>query len=157
MKHLRSLLCCLLLPALLPVLHARGQDSDGGAMRADVVARLTEFYGFYCRALNDNDSLLDRPGKLTPYVSTRFLKEINRLSKIEGGIEADPFVCAQDSDPAWAKNIKVANVKATADGKTASADVTLGGKSKDMTVHLHVSLVNEAGVYKVDKVKNTDL
>lgn len=155
MKPIRLLFCCLLFLTLL-AFHARSQDSDGGAMRADVVARLTEFYTFYCHALKGDEDLLDRPGKLTPYVSARFLKEIAKLSKVEGGIEADPFVCAQDNDPAWEKNIKIANVKATADGKTANADVTLGGQ-KDMVRHLKVSLVNEAGVYKVDKVKDKDL
>ena len=38
----------------------------------------------------------------------------------------------------------------------ATADVTLGGQ-KDVVRHLHVSLVNEAGVLKVDKVKDADL
>ena len=153
MKSLRLLLCALLLPAF----QVRAEAPDSEAMRSDVAARLTEFYQLYCRALNANQSLLDAPGKLKPYVSSRFLKEIARLSKVEGGIEADPFVCAQDNNPAWAKNIKVTHAKTSDDGGTASADVTLGGATKEMTVHLHVSLVNEAGYYKVDKVKNTDL
>ena len=155
MKLLRLLLCCLFSLAL-PAIHVRAQAPDAQAMQADVTARLTEFYTFYCQALETNDSLLAKPAKLKPYVSARFLKELARLSKIEGGIEADPFVCAQDSDPAWAKNIQVAHVKAAADGKAASADVTLGGQ-KEMVRHLRVSLVNEAGVYKVDKVKDADL
>ena len=47
-------------------------------------------------------------------------------------------------------------MKAADDGKTASADVTLGGE-KEMVRHLKVSLVNEGGVYKVDRVKDADL
>ena len=152
MKSLRLLLCCL----LLPILHAHGEAPDAEATHADVTARLTEFYTVYCHALETNESLLAKPAKLRPYVSARFLKELDRLGKVEGGIEADPFVCAQDSDPAWAKNIQVAHVKAAADGKTASADVTLGG-TKEMVRHLRVSLVNEAGFYKVDKVKDAGL
>ncbi len=151
MKSLRLFFCSLLLLLLLPALHVHGEPADGGAMRADVAARLTGFYKFYCHALKGDGTALNHPDKLTPYVSARFLKELARLSKVEGGIEADPFVCAQDNDPAWEKNIKLTNVKATADGKTATADVTLGGQ-KEMVRHLKVSLVNEAGVYKVDKV-----
>lgn len=157
MKFLRLLLCSLLLPVLLPAFHARGEAPDSEAMRSDVTARLTEFYTFYCHALTKNESATDNPAKMKTYVSARFLKEINRLSKVEGGLEADPFVCAQDNDPKWEKNIKVTHVKAADDGKSASADVTLTGDTKDMTVHLHVSLVNETGLYKVDKVKNSDL
>ena len=153
MKHLRLILCCLLLPAF----HARGEAPDGEAMRSDVTARLTEFYAYYCHSLTKNGSATDDSAKMKTFVSTRFLKEINRLSKVEGGIEADPFVCAQDNDPKWEKNIKVTHVKAASDGKSASADVALVGATKDMTVHLHVSLVNEGGLYKVDKVKNADL
>ena len=47
-------------------------------------------------------------------------------------------------------------MQAADDGSAASADVTLGGQ-KQMIRHLKVSLVNEAGVYKVDKVKDADL
>ena len=65
-------------------------------------------------------------------------------------------MCAQDNDPAWEKNVAVAHVKAAAGSKTVSADVTLGGE-KEMVRHLKVSLVNEGGVYKVDKVRDADL
>ena len=146
MKTLRFLLCALL---LFPVFHAKAAAAD------DVEMRLRDFYSFYCHAL-EGKSPLTHPDTLKPYVSARFLKEIARLSKQEGGMDADPFVCAQDNDPAWEKNIKVANVKAAADGKTAIADVTLAGQP-DMVRRLHVSLVSEAGVYKVDKVKASDL
>ncbi len=147
----------MLFPLLLPAFHARAEAPDGEAMRSDVTARLTEFYAYYCHALTKNESATDHPAKLKTYVSARFLKEIDRLSKVEGGIEADPFVCAQDNDPKWEKNIKVAQVKAAGNGGTASADVTLTGATKEMTVHLRVSLVNEGGLYKVDKVKKLDL
>ena len=139
---MKPLLYCLLF-LVLSVLRVRGQAPD-------VSTRLTEFYTFYCHALETNENLLDKPAKLKPYVSARFLKELARLGKQEGGIEADPFVCAQDNDPTWAKNVQVSHVKAD------SADVTLGGQ-KEMVRHLHVSLVNEAGVLKVDKVKDLDL
>lgn len=148
MKSLRLFLCCLV-SLMLPAFHARAQAPDAEA-------RLREFYAFYCHALEANENLLAKPAKLKPYVTARLLKELARLGKEEGGIEADPFVCAQDSDPAWARNIRVTHVKAAADGKTASADVTLDGQ-KDMVRHLHVSLVNEAGVLKVDRVKDADL
>ncbi len=156
MKHLRFALCCLLFPLLLPAFHARGESPDSEAMRADVVARLTEFYAFYCHGLTKEQDVTNNEAKTKPYISARFLKKIREMSSVEGGLEADPLVCAQDNDPKWEKNIKVANVKASADGKTASADVTLTGSTKDITVHLHVSLVNEGGVYKVDKVKSLD-
>ena len=76
------------------------------------------------------------------------------MGKVEGGMEADPFVLAQDTDPDWSKKIKIANARASTDGKQGVADVTLGASQKDMIRHLRVSLVNEAGVYKVDKVKD---
>ena len=156
MKSLRLLLCSLLFPLLLPASHVRGETADGEAVRADVTARLTEFYVFYCHALTKNKGATDNTARMKMYVSARFLKEILRLSSVEGGLEADPFVCAQDDDPAWEKNVKVAHVKASDDGSAASADVTLGGQ-KEMVRHLKVSLVNEDGVLKVDKVKDADL
>ena len=149
MTTLRLLLCSLLFPLLLPASRAHAQAPA-------VQARLREFYALYCHTLNANPNLLDEPAKLKPYVSARFLKEIAQQSKVEGGLEADPFVCAQDNDPAWEKNVEIANVKAADDGKSAKADVTLGGR-KDMVRHLKVVLVKEDGVYKVDEVKATDL
>ncbi len=152
MKSLQLFVCLLSLTAL----HAHCQGADAEAMSADATTELTRFYVLYCHALSTNGNLLAHPDKLKPYVSVRFLKELARLGKIEGGIEADPFVCAQDTDPAWEKNVKVAHAKASDDGKTARADVTLGG-TKEMVRHLKVALVDEGGVYKVDRVKDADL
>lgn len=112
------------------------------------------FYAWYVPALVANvDVFGERRGELRRYVSARFLKEIDRALKIPGGVEADPFLCAQDFDADWGKQIAVRNVQIQEDKATAEATLT----SKVFGVQrLRVTLVREDGAWKFDRVAGRD-
>ena len=123
---------------------------------ADAVKeQVVGFYQFYMHALNaEGDPLTKNHGTMKRYVSERFLKEVDRLSKVEGGIEADPFICAQDFDKGWEKNISVKDTVVS--NKTATAKVELSGKEMDPH-HLNLKLVLAADGWKIDRISDADL
>ena len=103
-----------------------------------VKEQVVSFYKFYMHALNaEGDPLTKSHGTMKRYISERLLKEVDRLSKIEGGIEADSFICAQDFDKGWEKNISVKDTAVS--GKTATANVELSGKEMEPH-HLNLKL-----------------
>ena len=86
------------------------------------------------------------------YVSARFLEELDKNSKSDGG-EGDAFILAQDWEKSWEKNILVQKVEAH--GETAKALVTLsGGEMKPD--HLNLKFVHSAGSWKIDSVTDAD-
>jgi hypothetical protein len=108
------------------------------------------FYRWYVNELIANRNPIDNRKELKRFATERLLKEIDRMKKGPDGLDGDYFVDAQDFDDLWAKNITVSDVKIS--GTKATAEVLLAGKS-DMRRRLHVSLVKEGSVWKVDKVK----
>ena len=147
MKLLSVLVVLAFVLSLAP---ARAAE-PGDAVKEQVV----RFYKFYMHALNaEGDPLTKNRDTMKRYVSERFLKEVDRLSKIEGGIEADPFICAQDFDDGWEKNISVKDIAVT--GKTATAKVELSGKQMDPH-HLNLKLVEAADGWKIDRISDADL
>ena len=110
--------------------------------------QLNAFYKIYLHALNANGDQLPKRQTMSRYVSERLLTKLDKLSKIEGGIEADPFICAQDFDKAWERNTSVKDVKI--DGAKASAEVDFTGP--EMSQRLRVKLVKAAGDWKIDDV-----
>ena len=120
----------------------------------DVQAQVRGFYHWYVHALEANASAEpDKTAEIHRYVSERFLKEIARLSKAEGGIEADPFLCAQDWDKAWEKNIRVKDVSAAGDKRNVQVELS-GGQMESH--RLNVTLVHESGAWKIDRVNDGD-
>ena len=111
------------------------------------------FYGWYVPTHSDGDLLGARRGELARFVTASFLKRIDRLLKIEGGLEADPFLEAQDYDAEWGKRIAVRNVQIQ--GAAATVNVEL--ISKAMGSHrLRVALSREDGIWKLDRVTAKD-
>jgi hypothetical protein len=109
---------------------------------------IREFYQWYVQSMAANRSpLTDEGPKLKRYATSGMLRRIDKLSKNQE-LGADPFLQAQDVDKAWAKNIKVSNSKTT--GKVATANVEL--KGSEMTQKLAVTLRQESGAWKIDKV-----
>ena len=116
----------------------------------DVVVR--DFYKLYIQTLSKSrDPFTADRTELKRYATTRLLGEIDKTRKSEDGLGADPFLDAQDFDGDWAKNINVS--KPIIKGDIATADVTL--KGPEMGTHkLRVTLRQEAGAWKIDKVSS---
>lgn len=114
---------------------------------------IRSFYRWYVTELVANHNPLDNRKELKRFATERLLKEIDRMKKGPDGLDGDYFVDAQDFDDLWAKNITVTDVKIS--GTKATAEVLLAGKA-DMRRRLHVSLVKEGSVWKVDKVKGQE-
>ena len=152
MKHLFS----VFLASVLACAWSISPASAAGPL--DVAAakeQVAGFYKLYLHALNNNgDPLTKDRDALKRYLSAGFLKKVDRLSKVEGGLEADPFICAQDFDKDWEKNIKVQ--KAEIRGKAATTQVELTGR-EIARHHLIVKLIREAGGWKIDRVDGVDV
>ncbi len=125
-----------------------------GDAAADATEQVRAFYKFYLHALNADDAPLAKShAGMKRYISDRFLSEVDRAMKVEGGLEADPFICAQDFDKAWEKNILVKDP--VIDGGKATVKVTLSGG--EMTPQrLKLKLVNAGGAWKIDFVDNAE-
>ena len=135
----------LVLVSMLAVPAARAQDT-GGAPKPESVIR--EFYQWYVQTVDANRSpMMDEPAKLKRYATAGMLRRIEKLAKNQE-LGADPFLQAQDVDNGWAKNNKVSNPKVA--GNVATANVEL--KGSEMTQKLAVTLRQESGAWKIDKV-----
>ena len=131
---------------LLLATFAAAQES-GTAGKPESVIR--DFYGWYVKAvLANRDPFTGDSAKLKQYVTTRFIKQIQKLRDDEE-LSFDPFLHAQDLDKAWAKNITVATP--TMSGDSASANVELKGTEMGSR-KLAVKLRQEGGAWKIDQV-----
>jgi hypothetical protein len=112
---------------------------------------LKEFYKWYIHSINPYEKATNpyEGGRaiLKKYVTLRFIRAIERNDKLpEGeGFDADYFLLDQDTSGFSEENISVSKVAVK--GATATAIVTFGNTVK-------VSLIQEGGVWKIDKVKN---
>ena len=116
-------------------------------------AMIREFYQWYVHALNQNkDPLTKARTTMRKYVTARLIGSIDRMAKGPDGLDGDYFIDAQDWDKDWEKNIAVSNV--VVKNTIATATVTLSGS--EMTRHLQLTLKQEAGAWKIDRVKGLD-
>jgi len=120
---------------------------------ADPSEAIRNFYRWYVGELIANRDPLANRSQLKRFVTERLVKEINGMKKGPEGLNGDYFVDAQDFDDLWARNITVSDVKIS--GTKAPAEVLLAGKP-DMRRRLEVSLANDGGAWKVDKVKGRE-
>ncbi|HEY9231457.1 MAG TPA: DUF3828 domain-containing protein [Blastocatellia bacterium] len=148
MKPRVGLLMLFVLMAAAPSL---AQAVAAPAKTPEVV--IHEFYKWYVQALNQNkDPLTGERPVMRRYVTARLLAAIDRLAKVEGGLDADYFIAAQDWDKDWGKNITVSNV--VVKNTVTTAKVAL--KGKEMRHTLRLTLKQEAGAWKIDRVKDLD-
>ena len=116
-------------------------------------AVIRSFYKWYVHALNQNsDPFTKQRTVLRRYVTERLIQEIDKVAKGPDGLDGDYFIDAQDWDKDWEKNIAVSSVVAS---KTSvSAQITLSGAT--MSRKLRVTLKQERGAWKIDKVEGLD-
>lgn len=96
-----------------------------------------------------HQSLRGGSARLKKYVSVRFLRAIGRNDKLppeSDAFDADYFLLNQDTSGYTSKKIAVSKV--AINGTAATATVTLNQGE------MMVSLIKEAGAWKIDKVKN---
>ena len=74
---------------------------------------------------------------------------VGKVSRLQA--DADAFLQTQEWDKAWADNANVSNVRVN--GSTATAIVTFDATTNYPRVA--VTLVKEAGNWKIDRVKNS--
>ena len=135
----------LFVASLLVAPFAHAQEG-GGSSKPESVIR--EFYKWYVQLVDANRSpMMDEPARLKRYATDGMLRRIDKLAKNQE-LGADPFLQAQDVDKGWAKNIKVSNPKIA--GNVATANVEL--KGSEMSHKLAVTLRQESGAWKIDKV-----
>ena len=116
-------------------------------------AMIHEFYHWYVHALNQNkEPLTSQRTVMRKYVTLRLIREIDRMAKGPDGLDGDYFIDAQDWDKDWEKNITVSYL--VVKNTTATATVALTGK--EMSRHLQLTLKQEAGAWKIDRVKGLD-
>ena len=116
-------------------------------------AVIRSFYKWYVHALNQNsDPFTKQRTIMRKYVTERLIQEIDKVAKGPDGLDGDYFIDAQDWDKDWEKNIAVSSVVAS---KTSvSAQITLSGGT--MSRKLRVTLKQERGAWKIDKVEGLD-
>ncbi len=124
------------------------------SMRAEELAPaqvIRDFYRWYVAELvSDRDPFEAGRADLERYISPRWLKEIDGLRNGPDGLDADPFLSAQDFDKEWGNNATVA--EPVLKGTLATAEVEL--KGTEMGSHkLTVKLVQENGGWKIDGVE----
>jgi hypothetical protein len=150
MMKLRTVLLMLLMFSLT-VMPSFAQAVTTTPQNPDALIR--EFYKWYVHALNLNkEPLTGERATMRKYVTLRLIREIDRMAKGPDGLDGDYFIDAQDWDKDWEKNIAVSNVLVKNNIATATVEL----KGNDMTRHLQLTLKQEAGAWKIDRVKGLD-
>lgn len=111
--------------------------------------RVKRFYSWYLKSMAKQQDPTKNKAVMNSYVSNRFSRWY--YSKAGQNLDYDIFVNGQDWNEAWANNISAG--KATINGHTAVVKLTLGSPSDDWIQHLNISLIKEAGIWKIDRVK----
>src|SRR5262249_20511047 len=138
----------LLSAVLLAVVSAASAQAITAASSPEAVIK--QFYGWYVReVLRNKDPMKAERPAMRRYVTLRLLREDDRNAKGPGGLDGDYFLDAQDFDEDWQKNIMVSNLTQ----KAGIATATVALKGKEMNRSLQVTLRQESGVWRIDKVK----
>ena len=156
MKLLTLVLFSSLIVAVLSTsVAAQRTTAPSPVLRSPEVV-LKEFYKWYIYATNHYKESTDpyKAGKTTlkKYVTLRFIRAIERNEKLPedaDAFDADYFLLDQDTSGYTEKNISVSKVAVK--GTTATAIVSFY-RGDDRGVK--VSLIQEGGVWKIDKVKD---
>jgi Protein of unknown function (DUF3828) len=147
-----TLFCALIVALCSTSVGAQHPTASTTAARSPEIV-LKEFYKWYIYSINHYKKATapfeGGMATLKKYVTLRFIRATERNEKLpEGeGWDSDYFLLDQDTSGFSERNISISKV--VIKGATATAIVRFdqGGMVK-------VSLVQEGGVWKIDKVKN---
>lgn len=138
------LIVCLVLPVKYMaqgggVLREPKSDTPEGVVRG--------FYRWYLRNLNnDNFNPLKQRASALTYISPQLLAKAPRLTRDMG---ADIFICAQDFDPEWQRNISLSQSRTQ--GAQASMLVTLRGSEMSSKIKISLKRLNPG--WRIDVVE----
>lgn len=113
-------------------------------------ARVESFYRWYLREMAGQHGSANNKTVTKSYVSIRFSRWY--YSKAGQNLDYNVFLSGQEWNEAWADSVNVG--KATIKGNSATVKLTLGGTPDDWIKRLNISLVKEAGKWKIDRVKD---
>jgi hypothetical protein len=112
-------------------------------------AVVKEFYRWYIHSISKGpDPFKQGKPTLRQYVTAKLIREVERAERAEG-LDADYFFQSQEWDDGWEHTVKVS--KAQIKGGTAAVIVTVNALRYP---RVRVSLVDENGVWKINKVEN---
>ncbi|MEP7075967.1 MAG: DUF3828 domain-containing protein [Acidobacteriota bacterium] len=141
-------------PALILVaitLFALTAGQTSAAMRSDPKTPdevIRVFYKWYITAIDGGtDPFTKDRTTLKRYVTQRFITQIERDEK--NGFDADELLQTQDLEKEWADSVNVSKISIR--GASATAIVTFGTENYPRVT---VTLLKEAGVWKIDRVRN---
>jgi hypothetical protein len=145
--RLNVIVCLVLAFAVAgPALYGGGARPDGSSPGAVI----KNFYEWYIRGIDaGTDPFVKGRKTLLKYVTLRLVKQIERAEA--RGADVDVFLYTQEFDATWADGANVSYVRVK--GATATAIVTFDAATNYPRVR--VTLVKEAGVWKIDGVKNS--
>jgi hypothetical protein len=138
----------LLLIALALVGSAVVAPAQADATAPEQVIR--DFYRWYVGQLvAEKDPFKDGRTEMKRYATERLIAQINKMRNSADGVSSDYFLNAQDFDKDWAKNLTISTPVVKNDKATANVEL----KGAEMgTQKLRVTLAQEKGTWKVDKV-----
>jgi hypothetical protein len=152
MKHL-LILFLMLLPA--SELLAGQAEATPRRLAASQTASAPEtvvknFYRWYIDRLNQNrDPLTQEKTALRKYITPEFMRKAPKLLEQSN---ADVFICAQDWDKDWGRNVSVSRLDIQ--GTTATITIALSGKM--MNHKLKVKLKQISSVWKIERIEPLD-
>jgi hypothetical protein len=134
--------------ALCAPVSAGAQSTPSSTVRA--------FYKWYVHALVQNvaEPLKSDKPMARKYVTASFLRRIDKAMAREEGLNADPFLSAQDWDKAWENNIVIKKVSTT--GATSIINAVLPSKQMG-DQKLKILMKKEGGVWKIDQVNDRNI
>ena len=149
--HSRLVLCVLFTMGaflLLAAVSAGAQTTPSATVKA--------FYKWYVHSLSHDIAEPLKSDKATArkYVTASFLARIQKAMAREEGLNADPFLSAQDWDKAWENNIVIGKVSTT--GATSTVNAVLPSKQIG-DQKLKIILKKEGGVWMIDQVNERSI
>jgi len=126
------------------------------AAQATPSSTVRAFYKWYVHALSHDvaEPLKSDKAMARKYVTASFLNRIRKAMAREEGLNADPFLSAQDWDKAWENNIIIGKVSTT--GVTSIVNAVLPSKQMG-DQKLKILLKKEGGMWKIDQVNERNI
>lgn len=121
----------------------------------DAVMSVERFYAWYLNELElDRHPLTSDSSELKKFVSAARLRSLADQVSIEGSLDVDYFLQAQDYLEDWASNITASSLDNPANDKSVTVSVTLG-HTESTRWHLIVVVMQNGDGWKLDEVKRS--